>query len=64
MPLYQPVWCAALLPAANNMFTYECKIAEIAYKDCVILHTYMVYIVALTVANNFSPYYLYNLQGI
>jgi len=64
LPLYQPVWCVALLPAANNTFTYECKIAEIVYKDFVVLHMYMVYIVTLMVANNYAQYYSYNLYGI
>jgi len=44
----------ALLPAAKKTFMYECKIAEIVYKNCVVLHMYVVYIVALMVANNTS----------
>jgi len=54
----------ALLPAANNTFTYECKIAEIVYKDHVVLHMYVVYIVAFMVANNYTQYCSYNLYGI
>jgi len=54
----------ALLLAANNTFTYECKIAETVYKDFMVLHMCMFYIVALLVANNYAQYYSYNLYGI
>jgi hypothetical protein len=44
----------ALLPAANNVFPYECNIVEFVYKDCIVLHMYMIYIVATQKENNWE----------